>query len=92
MKILPIGTIVTLKNATKKILIIGYYPEEKGSKETYDYSGVPYPEGLIDSRKVLLFNHAQIGVINHLSINDQETKDFLKEIENLKEDKDGSIQ
>ncbi len=85
MSLLPIGTIVTLNNATKKILIIGYLPQEIGSEDIYDYSGVPYPEGLIDSKKLLLFNHKQIDKIHHLSLDDQETKEFIKKVEKMKE-------
>ncbi len=86
MSLLPIGTIVSLSNATKKILIIGYLPQEIGSDEVYDYSGVPYPDGLIDSKRLLLFNHKQINRIDHLSLDDQETKDFIKKVEKIKED------
>ncbi len=91
MKFLPIGSIVTLKTATKKILIIGYLPQENGSDEVYDYSGVPYPEGLVDSKKLLLFNHIQIEEVNHKSLEDEETKDFLKRVSEIKEEEDGSI-
>ncbi len=91
MTILPIGTIVTLKNATKRILVIGYYPQEVGSDTVYDYSGVPFPEGLVDSKKILLFNHKQINEINHFSINDEETKKFFEEIEKVKERENGNL-
>ncbi len=83
--VLPIGTIVTLKNATKRILIVGYLAQENGSNELFDYSGVPFPEGLIDSKKILLFNHKQIATIDHFSVNDEETKMFLTKVEKLKE-------
>lgn len=81
----PIGTIVLLKNSTKRILIIGYLPQEYNSSTMYDYSGVPFPEGLVDSRKILLFNHVQIDKVCHESIKDEETSIFMKQVMKIKE-------
>ena len=83
-KLLPIGTVVLLKNGTKRVMIIGYYPMENGNETKYDYSGTLYPEGLIDSRKILLFNSEQIEQICFRGYEDEEQKHFqarLKEIE-----------
>lgn len=47
--ILPIGSVVMLKNGTKPVMIFGYM--QKSSlypKDFADYIGVPYPEGNID--------------------------------------------
>ena len=81
----PIGTIVLLKNSMKRILIIGYLPQEYNGSTVYDYSGVPFPEGLVDSRKVLLFNHIQIEKVCHESIKDEEETSFIKEVMKIKE-------
>ena len=51
-KLLPIGSVVLLKEAKKRLMIIGYYPtiiSEEGNTTTYDYSGCLFPEGIIDS-------------------------------------------
>ncbi len=84
-QMLPIGTIVLLKESTKRILIIGFFPQEYNDSKLYDYSGVPYPEGLIDSRKILLFNHKQIGKICHMSLEDEEEEIFMKRVQSIKE-------
>ena len=81
----PIGTIVLLQNSTKRILIIGYLPQEYNGSTIYDYSGVPFPEGMIDSRKILLFNHVQIDKVCHESIKDEETANFMKQVKKIKE-------
>ena len=83
-KLLPIGTIVLLKGGTKRVLIVGYLPQELNSSEVYDYSGVPFPEGLIDSKKILLIDQNQIEKICHESINDDETSEIIKKVEELK--------
>ena len=91
-KYLPIGTIVTLKGATKRIMIIGYCPITEENK-VYDYAACPFPEGVISSNESLVFNHNQIGIINNISIEDEEYNNFnnqikssvqtLKEINNI---------
>lgn len=73
-KYLPIGTVVTLKDATKKIMIIGYCPVEKEHSQMYDYSACLYPEGVIDSNRMLLFNHDQIATIHFIGLEDEEQK------------------
>ena len=84
-KYLPIGSVVTLKDATKKIMIIGYCPVEKERNQMYDYSACWYPEGVIDSNRILLFNHNQIATIHFIGLEDEEQKqnnEKLKELVN----------
>lgn len=46
--ILPIGSVVMLKNGTKPIMIFGYLQKSiLHPGEMVDYIGVPYPEGNI---------------------------------------------
>ncbi len=86
-QLLPIGTIVLLKNGLKRIMIIGYIPTELEIKDSkiYDYSGVPYPEGLVDSRRILLFNHEQIDKIFYHGYKDEEHKTFIEKISEVKD-------
>ena len=42
-KFLPIGTVVLLKNATKKIMITGFYVKAEGQEQVFDYTGCIYP-------------------------------------------------
>lgn len=83
-KYLPIGTVVMLKGGKKRAMITGFCitPDEDKTK-VYDYSGCIYPEGVIKSNQVLLFDHNQIEKIYHLGLIDEEEKTFkdkLKEI------------
>lgn len=76
-KYLPIGTVVLLKNAKKRLMIIGYCSvdaEKKG--KMYDYSGCLYPEGMVDSKQIALFDHNQIAKVFYLGLSDQEDKQF----------------
>jgi len=76
-KYLPVGSVVLLKEAKKRIMIIGFCAYAEDNKEKlYDYTGVMYPEGYIDSKKVCLFNHNQIDKIYCLGLADEEEKSF----------------
>lgn len=85
-KYLPIGTVVLLKKANKRIMIVGFCCTAKNdNKKVYDYSGCPYPEGIYNSEKTLLFNHADIEEIYFMGLRDEEEADFKKRLkEHLK--------
>lgn len=78
-KYLPIGTVVTLKNGTKKVMILGFCAAEKEDTKVFDYSGCLYPEGIIDPSKAYLFNHEQIEEIYHLGLADDDEEKVFKE-------------
>ena len=79
-KYLPIGTVVLLKEGTKKVMITGFcvIAEEQDHK-MYDYCGVLYPEGHISSQ-ICLFNHTQIAEIYHLGYVNEECKQFMNRL------------
>ena len=59
-QLLPNGSVVTLKGATKKLMTIGIEVEMEGDEKTYDYIAIPYPEGYIDSETMFLFMQEDI--------------------------------
>ena len=94
LNLLPLGTVVLLKNGKKKVMITGYYCMGQESEgKVFDYSGCMYPEGVINSEKTLMFNHENIDKVFYVGYTDSESEEFsehLKEIrkaidENLKE-------
>ncbi len=71
--LLPIGSVVLIGNSKKKVMIVGVC--QKGNKEPekiWDYTGVIFPEGYLDSEKMLLFNNEQITQIYALGYQDEE--------------------
>ena len=83
-KFLPLGTVVMLKGASKRLMITGFCTmaaEEEGVM--YDYAGCMYPEGFISSDQTALFNHDQIEKVYHLGLVDQEEKDFKIKLNQL---------
>ena len=53
--LLPIGSVVLLKDATKKLVIIGVLQVNAEQNKMYDYLAVPYPEGYLGSDTILGF-------------------------------------
>ena len=82
-EILPIGSICTLKNDDKKILIVGLYSVVYDQDIiVYDYQGCSYPEGLTLSDKIYSFNHADIDKVIHRGYEDQEFKNLRHRLMN----------
>ena len=84
-KFLPIGTVVTLKGGTRKLMIMSYcvMPEGKGydkngevdvKDKMFDYGACFYPEGMLTSDQMFAFNHEQIDKINFKGYETEEQK------------------
>lgn len=60
LDILPIGTVVKLKDVTKPVMIYGRHQLQNKTKMVYDYIAVPYPEGNISEEFNVFFNRQLI--------------------------------
>lgn len=63
-KILPLGSIVYLKEGTKKIMIVarGLVAKNGEGHVYFDYGGVLYPEGIVDD-KMAYFQQESISKV-----------------------------
>ena len=76
---LPIGTVVLLKDATKRVMITGFASMSSETGDTvYDYSGCIYPEGFLNYNEVCVFNNDQIEEIVSKGYVDEEEIEFKK--------------
>lgn len=59
---LPIGSVVLIRNSTKKLTIFGIMQvkEINGKRKVFDYMGVPYPEGYLGFENAFVFNHDDV--------------------------------
>lgn len=91
-KYLPIGSVVLLENGTKRLMITGFcvVPNDDKTK-VYDYSGCLYPEGVISSEQIALFNHDQIKTIYAIGYSDDEEKQFKEKLIDALNDKQGNF-
>lgn len=83
--LLPIGSVVKLKNADKYIMIFGVLQKniaENNEVNEIDYIGVPYPGGFIGSNVTIGFNHDSIAEIAFKGFeNGDGWKNFTKALE-----------
>ncbi len=79
--LLPIGTVVMLRNAKKPLMIFGIkqLASEKPGEE-YDYIGVLYPEGNMGTQFQYLFNHDDIEKVLFTGYETEERQAFLEEL------------
>ncbi len=81
---LPIGSVVLLKGGTKRVMITGFCSiDNNDTNKVYDYTGCLYPEGIINSNEMRLFNDDEIDKVYFRGFEDQEQLDFQKILENV---------
>ena len=86
--LLPIGSIVLLKGASKKIMIIGVKSTDITTNEVYDYLAVPYPEGYISDKCTFFVKHEAIDKVFFKGFEDDERNTFIKSLYNYYEEID----
>lgn len=78
-KYLPIGTVVLLKNGSKRVMIYGRKQIHVETGQEWDYLACLYPEGNINEEFMYLFNHDQIDKVFYLGYKDEEELKFSNE-------------
>lgn len=58
-ELLPIGTVVTLKDGVKSLMIIGVMQSDENDT-IHDYIAVLYPEGFLNAETFFLFNNEDV--------------------------------
>ena len=82
-EILPLGSVVRLKGAKVKLIIVGFGASCSTDKEEkiYDYIACVYPLGYVSLDKMLFFNNKDIEEVIHKGYSDKEEKGFKKLLE-----------
>ncbi len=84
--LLPLGSVVYLKEGNKKVLIIarGLVVNNKNGVIYFDYGGVPYPEGLQDD-KMAYFQHEAVSKVVFTGYTDLDDEATVEKIFNYLE-------
>ena len=79
-ELLPIGSVVLLKDAVKKLMIYGVGQTDATTDKDYDYIGVMYPEGNMGEGSQYLFNHGDIDQVFFRGFSDDERDTFIERL------------
>ena len=79
MSILPIGTIVYLKEGSQKLMILnrGVTIEQNGESVLFDYSAAFYPMGL-NPEQLFYFNRDDVDKVVYKGYSDEEEERFAE--------------
>lgn len=72
--LLPLGSVVSLKDATKSLMIIG--KRIVSNNEKFDYLSVLFPEGYISKESFYSFNNGDIEEVKFLGCINVESQVF----------------
>lgn len=82
--LLPVGSVVLLKDSSKKVMVIGVCQREVGEgANIWDYSGCLFPEGYMGADKTLLFNNDQIETVYSIGYQDAEQQQFKQKADEI---------
>ena len=83
-ELLPIGSVVLLRNGKKKLMIIGIkQADAENPSVVFDYSGVMYPEGYLGEKSFFLFDHKDICDVIYNGYTNVEREEFLNKISSM---------
>jgi len=78
--LLPLGSVVTIKDVEPDVIIIGRVAGKSGENKVYDYVGAPYPVGVVDSDQLAFFNHDDIDDIDFIGCKNDIEADFRQKV------------
>lgn len=82
-ELLPIGSVVLLHNAEKRLMIYGIGQTDMTNNIDYDYIGVVYPEGNMGEGTQFLFNHPDIAQVCFRGYEDDERDRFVDALQQM---------
>ena len=80
-ELLPIGSVIWLKEANRPLMIFGIKQSNLETNEEYDYIGVLYPEGNMGTDSQFLFQHKDIEKVVFRGYETEERDVFIQKLE-----------
>ena len=91
-ELLPLGSIVLLEGAERKLMIVGRIVSDGKLEKIYDYVGVLYPTGVSGENDQYFFDRGDIDVVLYIGYQDFEELAYRGEILSEIEEDDLVIQ
>ena len=85
-ELLPIGSVVWLKDAKRPMMIFGIKQTDTDTQEEYDYIGVLYPEGNMVQQTNFLFYHEEIERVEFRGYDNEARKVFMDKLAEVYQD------
>lgn len=85
-RLLALGSVVRVQveeQATARLMIAGYFPEDTRTGKRYDYVTVLYPFGMQQTPAVQMINHGQILSVEAEGYLDEQADAFTRELPEL---------
>lgn len=79
--LLPIGSVVLLKEAGKSLMIVGILQKDETDR-VFDYIAVLFPEGYLDAETFFLFNHEDIADVRFVGCINAESQTYTQLLKN----------
>lgn len=90
--LLPIGSVVLLRGAKKKLMIFGVRQMNTESRKEFDYIAVLYPEGNVGGKSQVMFNHEDIEDVFYRGYEDAERMEFISKLQRYYDDKEVCVE
>ncbi len=83
--LLPIGSVVKLRNVEEQsVMITGYCVRKAEEREKlFDYCGCFHPIGMMSSDQTLMFNHDQIEMVKSVGYINEESYVVIPKMEEI---------
>lgn len=85
-RLLPIGSVVLIGNAEKRVMIVGVCQRSANDDKLWDYVGVVFPEGYLSGERMIMFNHESITRLYFVGLQDMEQLEFGDKLEEFLEE------
>lgn len=81
-KLLPLGSVLLLKDSSKRLMVVGRYQRDASEEpRIWDYSACLYPEGILNPEQLFLFNNDAITQVFFLGFQDGEEFAYIQRLE-----------
>lgn len=79
--LLPIGSVVRLRGEESSFMVVGYFSVQSRRPDyVWDYVGVLFPQGCLDTTQTYAFDKEQIEEIQFIGYEDEEQNQFIMEL------------
>ncbi|MCR4640704.1 MAG: DUF4176 domain-containing protein [Lachnospiraceae bacterium] len=86
-ELLPIGTVVKMKNSAIPVMIAGYLSVVTGKEDRiWDYSGFIFPNGYNSDEDILSFDHEQIEFVIAYGYRDIQEERFVAQVSEARQE------